>query len=282
MLIRALLIFLMLTLSGCETLDLQNLDVNSLYNAATKVADAFTVEPEEERELGKNMSAVLLGARPLAKSKRLNRYVNQVGMWLAMNSSRPYLDWRFGVLQTDAINAFAAPAGYVFVTTGMLDHLQNEAELAAVLAHEIIHVNRQHHVEAMKSGAVRGLLRNTAFAIGEGMQLDSTHPQYMEWAKKVSVAAQNLYSKGLDRDDELEADKLGIRLLAKAGYDPYAFISGLQMLESLNPSDSGLALLFKTHPRPEDRIRRVSSSLASLTDLPSANTLAKRYKRFVK
>ena len=104
----------------------------------------------------------------------------------------------------------------------------------------------------------------------------------MEWAKKVSVAAQNLYSKGLDRDDELEADKLGIRLLAKAGYDPYAFISGLQMLESLNPSDSGLALLFKTHPRPEDRIRRVSSSLASLTDLPSANTLAKRYKRFVK
>lgn len=271
-----------LALAACENLNVNNIDVGALYQATTNVVKAYTVSDEQEREMGKNMSAILLGAKPLEDDAQLNRYVNQVGRWLALNSQRPDLAWRFGVINTDSVNAFAAPGGYVFITKGMLMHLNNEAELAAILAHEIIHVNKQHYLEAMKSSSLRGALFTSLSVAADAAKLDQNDQQYREWAEKVSTAAKGVYSKGLSRDDEFEADAQGIRLLAKAGYDPYALISGLQMLEGLGNSEGWGTLLFKTHPKPMDRIEQLSEYLPALENLAYAQVLANRFAANVK
>lgn len=134
-------------LTSCKTTSFKigNLDVGNIVSQGVNVFNANTIDETQEIQFGENMSALLLGTRPLYDNKEINIYVNQVGMWLASNSVRPILPWHFGVINSSSINAFAAPGGYVFITSAMLKQLDNEAQLAAVLAHEIIHVVEQHH-----------------------------------------------------------------------------------------------------------------------------------------
>ena len=127
---------------GCKTTGLKigNYDVGGFIEQGIKLWSASNVSLEQEIQFGENMSAILLGTRGLNTNKALNQYVNHVGMWLASNTNRTDLPWHFGVIDSDAINAFAAPGGYIFITSGMVNTMNSEAELAAVLAHEIIHV----------------------------------------------------------------------------------------------------------------------------------------------
>jgi predicted Zn-dependent protease len=267
-----LMISLLLTLGlfSCKTTSLKigNFDVGKIVNQGVELWDANNIDETQEIQFGQNMSAVLLGTRALQPDKPLNVYVNKVGMWLALNSTRPNLPWRFGVINSSSINAFAAPGGFVFITSGMLMQLQNEAQLAAVLAHEIIHVTAKHHLNALKDGALRGALTETLFLSAEAYQgntgASSKDQQYRAWAKKITGAAQDIYSKGLDKEDEFQADQAGIRLLAKSGYDVYAFINNLQVLEAIAPDDSSLALLYKTHPTPTQRLQAIAEPLAQL------------------
>lgn len=258
------------TLSACKSTSLKvgNLDIGKLVNQGVKVFDANNIDEAQEIQLGINMSAVLLGTRPLVASESINKYVNQVGMWLAQNSERPNLPWHFGVIDSTAINAFAAPGGHVFITSAMIKQLDNEAQLAAVLAHEIIHVTKLHHLNAIKDGALREAITESLFISADAYQSNSPtssqDKQYNAWAQKVTGAAQDLYSKGLDRSDEFQADKLGIILLAKSGYDAYAFVDNLQLLASIAADDSALALMYKTHPTPEQRLEAMVSQLETL------------------
>ena len=279
--IKTLICGALLTLTGCSSLKVNNIDLGAIYTSTTNLVKAYTTTPEDEREMGKNMSALLLGTRPLINSGHVNRYVNLVGKWLALHSSQPNLDWRFGVIDTGAVNAFAAPGGYVFVTKGMLQRLNSEAELAAILAHEIIHVNEQHHLEAMKGSSVRDALFTSLSTIASAADLDEKDREYQQWAESVSGAARNVYSKGLSRDDELSADSKGLALMARAGYDPYAFLSTLQMLDSLGKEDGWGSLLFKTHPKPADRIDNLISPLEKLDSLPYALVLNDRYQSVI-
>ena len=105
---------------------------------------------EEEVAIGRQASGNILGAAPLVKDTRLQQYVNRVGRWVAGQSERPDLNWHFGVIETNDLNAFAAPGGYIFVTKGLYRVLQNESELAAVLAHEIGHVIKKHHLKILQ------------------------------------------------------------------------------------------------------------------------------------
>lgn len=100
------------------------------------------IDEPKEIEIGRNLAAVLLGAKPALKDARTQRYVNELGRWLALHSSRPQLPWLFVMLDDPGVNAFAAPGGFVFVTKGLLDRTFSEAELAGVLAHEIVHVEK--------------------------------------------------------------------------------------------------------------------------------------------
>lgn len=136
-------------LSGCKTID-----INQLASAGGTFKQAFVPASEtEEADIGRESAAVLLGAAPLLDDARVQAYVNKVGLWVALQSDRPDLKWRFAVLDDADINAFAAPGGYVFITKGLLARLRNESELAGVLAHEIGHVVATHHLIAIRKEA---------------------------------------------------------------------------------------------------------------------------------
>ncbi len=259
-----------------------NLDVGKLVEQGVNVFNANNIDEEQEIQFGENMSAVLLGTRPLYENKDINLYVNKVGMWLAANSSRPHLPWQFGVINSTAINAFAAPGGFVFITSGMLMQLENESQLAAVLAHEIAHITQKHHLNAIKDDANRSAVTESLFISAQAYQ-DNTESSnedkgYRIWAKKVTGMAQDLYSKGLDRDDEFQADQYGIRLLAKSGYDAFAYIDNLQIIASIAADDSALALLYKTHPTPSQRLEALANQLDKLA-MNDGLLLTKRFKQ---
>jgi len=274
------------SVTACKNLPINTQELTKLYDAGAKVREANNITPEQEVQFGENMSAVLLGAGGLHSSSKLNQYVNKVGGVLASNSSRPELDWKFGVIDTNSVNAFAAPGGFVFVTSGMINLLENEAELAAVLSHEIAHVTEKHHLEALKSGSMRNLISETTFLAADRYAQNSnsraSEIASSEWTEKVVGAAHGLYAKGLDRDDEFDADKKGFKLLVRSGYDGYAYLSVLQKLSMFAANDDEMQLLFATHPNPEDRLKKVGKQIDKIEELGSVAVLTSRFRQNVK
>ncbi len=233
--------------------DFSNLqDLKGAMEKAQKVQEKVRTATEDisepkEIEMGDGIASNLLGAAPLLQNRAVQKYVNDVGRWLALQTERPDLPWQFGVLDDNDINAFAAPGGYVFITKGLLANMKSEAELAGVLAHEISHVLRRHHLNAIKKGARTGLMAEFA---GAALKESGANPAF----NKLVNAGTELYARGLDKDDEFEADRMGVVIAARAGYDPYGLPAVLQTLQGLNAQDSKLALMFKTHPAPADRL----------------------------
>ena len=219
-------------------------------------------EEDEERALGQDVAATLLGASKPVANPKLQQYVNRVGLWVALQGSRPNLAWRFAVLDNDNVNAFATPGGYVFITRGLLAQLQSEAELAAVLGHEIAHVEKKHHLKAMKKDAGIKLLGRGVGHVAGG----AGSAEDRERLSKVAGVAKGLYARGLDKEDEYDADRLGTVLAARAGYDPYGMVQVLQTLDSVNADSGKFALLFKTHPKPAERLARLDQALGSRLD----------------
>lgn len=236
---------------------------------------SFMAEPpqtlEEERNIGRTVAGSLLGAAPLVRDDDLQRYVNAVGRWVALQSERPDLAWRFGVIDTEDINAFAAPGGYVFITKGLYRRLDNEAQLAGVLAHEIGHVIRKHHLRMMQqSRALAELGGAVGKKAGESSQI----------AGNFLGNFWEAFARGLDKDAEFEADRIGMVLAARAGYDAYGLPTVLQEIGHLSASDGRVAFLFKTHPHPDERFAKLSEAVGSrLDDLPPGKSVAHRFYR---
>jgi predicted Zn-dependent protease len=223
-------------------------DFNKALDIAKKIQQASkTVGEPEEIQIGHGIATNLLGASPLLPDNKAQLYVNQVGRWLSLQTERPDLPWQFGVLESSDINAFATPGGTIFITNGLLQRLNNESELAGVLAHEMVHVLRKHHLAALQKGARMDLASELA---GAALK-DKADPAVLNKAIK---AGTEVYARGLDKNDEFEADRMGIVIATRAGYDPYGLPAVLQMLDSINAQDSSLALMFKTHPAPRDRL----------------------------
>ncbi len=258
LLLSAYLSMLSLTAHGFD-LNLKNLDLDKLKSFAGKAQNLREVDEKGEIEIGSNVSANLLGVAPLVKDDRIQGYVNRVGLWLAMQTERPDLIWHFAVLDTDTVNAFAAPGGYIFITKGLFLKLHSEAELAGVLAHEMVHVLKRHHLNAIQKSAQVGLLADAA-------SLAAGNKENSEILQKAISAGTELYARGLDKDDEYEADRMGVVIAARAGYDPYALEAVLQTLDAMNPQDGSLALMFKTHPAPGQRLQLLDAAMTSKMD----------------
>ena len=238
---------------------LRDLNVNRLVDTVKTIGKATReIDENEEIAIGRDVAARLLGAAPLANDARAQRYVNNVGRWLASQSERPDLPWRFGVMDASQVNAFAVPGGTIFITRGLLARISSEAELAGVLAHEIVHVVKKHHLKAIQKGAFAGLSADAA-----GSALGNVNS---EARKKLIAFGTEMYSRGLDKGDELEADRLGVVIAARGGYDAYGLPAVLQTLQSMNASDSSLALMFKTHPSPGERLDALASRMQPTLD----------------
>ncbi len=232
-------------------------------------------DEQEEHELGRIAAATLLGAAKPMSNKDLEAYVSKVGLWVALQSERPDLPWRFAVLDDSSINAFAAPGGYVFVTRGLLAKLHNEAELAGVLGHEISHVVLKHHLKALRREAGTQLLSDLGSdALAQKAGRASIPPELLN---TVSAQAKTLYSRGLDKSDEYAADQLGVQLAGRAGYDPYGLLAVLQTLDSMDSNDGSLALLYQTHPRPADRLVQLDKLSEQLDAFGQQPTLQPRF-----
>jgi len=253
-----------------------NLNLNRVFDTGKNILDATKdVNEKQEGEIGREYAALLVGAAPLLANAEVQRYVNRVGRWVALHTERPDLNWQFGVLDSDNINAFATPGGYVLITKGLLARLRNEAELGGVLAHETAHVVKKHHLNAMKKG--KGI---EAGANVVSMYLEQQGQRSAAAKEKLVGGMKEIMLRGLDKDDEFEADRMGVIIAARAGYDPFGLPSVLQMLQSLNPKDSELSLMFATHPDPGSRLdaldRATGSRLDRFTSQPQA---AERYAR---
>ncbi|MBI5890729.1 MAG: M48 family metalloprotease [Nitrosomonadales bacterium] len=235
--------------------DLGSVDWKKAAETVKKVqrANAEIDEPQEIT-LGDGIASNLLGAAPLLDNPAVQQYVNRIGRWLTLQTERPDLPWQFGVLDDNDVNAFAAPGGYVFITKGLLAQMNSEAELAGVLAHEISHVLRKHHLQAIKKGARAELLSDLA---NDAIRSNNADPRFT----KLVSAGTEVYARGLDKKDEFEADRMGVVIAARGGYDPYGLPAVLQTLQSINPTDSNVALMFKTHPAIADRLSQLDREM---------------------
>lgn len=224
---------------------------------------------QEEIQIGREITGNLLGAAPLVKDDALQKYVNQVGRWVANQSERADLSWHFGVIESEDINAFAAPGGYVVITKGLYRKLENEAQLAGVLSHEIAHVVRSHHLKILQKSQ---LLDLGAGLLGKQIGKDN------QVIQKVIGSGAEICARSLDKSAEFEADRMGVALTARAGYEPYGLPEVLQAIGQTGKNESSVALLFKTHPHPDERLINLDDSIGNRLDpVKGGKTLNNRF-----
>ena len=223
---------------------------------------ALALSDEDEIRAGEMAAANLLGVAPLVKDDELQRYVNAVGRWVAMGSERPDLPWRFGVIESADVNAFAAPGGFVLITRGLYASLSDEAELAGVLGHEIAHVVERHHVELMRKSL---LLESGAQVLARELERDRE-----ALVKRLVGTGAELFARRLDQGAEFEADRHGVVLAARAGYNPFGLPAVLQKIASVPREDDRVSLLYATHPAPDQRLRKLEGVSAKLYEYEGA------------
>ena len=217
------------------------------------------IDEPKEIEIGRQLAAVLLGSKPIHGDMALQAYVNRLGRWISLHGSRPTLPWAFVVIDDGGYNAFAAPGGYVFVTKGLIDRVSDEAELAAILAHEITHVTSKHHLVALRAKAQAGLLTQLV-----GSQLKNNAGGWV--SSQLLALGRNLYASGLDQQDEFDADRHGVELATRAGFDPFGLAAALQQLRTAMPDDPLFTLSLSTHPPPQQRLDRIELAMGNRLD----------------
>ena len=232
-----------------------------------KAAGLMEYNEAEEAAIGRQIAGNLLGAAPLVKDPQLQKYVNNVGRWVASQSERPDLAWHFGVIETSDINAFAAPGGYIFVTRGLYQMLNEESELAGVLAHEVGHVIRKHHLKILQKSQ----------AVDQGGKLLGEQAGDKEKIRNLIGNGAEIVARSLDKNAEFEADRIAVVLAARAGYEAYGLPQVLQAIGHAG-NDDKVALLFKTHPHPDERYARLGDAMGDRFDDLKGKAPARFYR----
>ncbi|MCU0976944.1 MAG: M48 family metalloprotease [Steroidobacteraceae bacterium] len=248
----ALAAAVLLLAAGCAT------------NPVSGKSDLAFMSQEQERKIGQQMHVQITQTMGVYDDARLQEYVQQLGEKLAKQSHRPELDWKFTVIDTDDVNAFATPGGFVYISRGILPYLASEAELAAVIGHEIAHITARHSVQRQSQSTVAGVL-GAAAAIFTGQ------PALGDLA---GIAGQAVIS-GYGREQELEADRLGAEYLARTGYDPNAIIRVVRVLKEQEMFERDRARaegrnpriyhgVFASHPDNDRRLQEAVAAAAKV------------------
>jgi hypothetical protein len=227
---------------------------SSVLGTAGKVAPKSEAEQAaEELALGPQIAGRVLGARPLWNEAEAQKRVNTVGRWVASQTSRPELPWTFGVIDTAEVNAFAAPGGYILVTRGLYELLASDAELAAVLGHEISHAVERDHYNVIRKQEMTTIGKDVVAGeidVGAGVA-ENYARQYVE------QHGATILVTSLDRQAEFRSDKAAEIYLARAGMNPMALYAVLQKMMALGSESASLAALYKTHPPLDARLDRI-------------------------
>ena len=219
--------------------------------------------------LGENVSEKIRTRYGVVQDAGVHRYVD----WLGRCSRRPArvrtLPWTFIVLDTDGVNAFAAPGGYVHITRGAMALIKNEAELAGVLGHEIIHVTEKH--------TVRAIQKNQAVQMGAAETLSGSAALMN---RVVAAVYENIVERGFGRGEENESDEQGVALANKVGYAPNGLVTFLTTLKDRNKKSKEKRGLFASHPEMQEPLDRITKQIAS-KKLTATATVETRYTKIV-
>ncbi len=233
---------------------------------------APVVSQTDEETVGLAGVAQILGVANLHNSEAAQSYVNLLGSSLASRSGASY-KWVFGVIQSESINAFAFPGGYVVVTSGLIKQLKSEDELAFVLAHEIAHISKKHYYNVVRK-------QRLTEQASKNLQVATNSSDNAQ----LSTLSAQIYARGLDKASEFEADRLGVEIMSNTGYDPAAALSVLDKIQNLKSDDSRSALLFSTHPSVSERFDSLIKS--GIDQLPIATPATNkittnRFQKFI-
>ncbi|THB66855.1 MAG: peptidase M48 [Desulfovibrio sp.] len=247
--------------------------------AAAHAQEEFT--PEQEYYLGRAVGAEVLAVYSPYNNVDANLYLNQLGQTLALFSSKPqtFGGYHFLILDSEDINAFAAPGGLIFVTRGMIKCCESEEALAAVLAHEIGHVQLEHGLEAIESSRSNEVFQVLAeeslstFGPGElGLLVDL-------FGDSIKDITSTMINNGYSREFEREADKAAVAILREAGYEPSGLTAMLEVMQTrLNPQGTDFA---KTHPLPSERIQELGAIGVGMDTVQPLPGRQARYEQFL-
>ena len=251
----------------------------SINRSSAAVEKTFEdITPEQEYYIGRTVAATLLHTDKPYSAEAANEYVNRVGQSLALFCDRPelFLGYRFQIMDTDDVNAFGAPGGFILVSRGMLRCCRSEDALAAVLAHEIGHVEKRHGLRAINKSRITSALTTLGAASAENFGGKDLAELTRTFEDSIADVTSALVNSGYSRKYEHEADAAAVAILSRTGYDPWALIDMLaQMEQRLKPGGLDFA---KTHPPPKDRIKDIRSMLDP--HAPPVPATAARQARF--
>jgi predicted Zn-dependent protease len=230
------------TLAACAT------------NPATGKKEVSLMSEAQEIQLGQQLDAEVRREMGVYNDPALQQYVERVGMSLARVSERPNLPWHFTVVDVPAVNAFALPGGYIYITRGILPFLNDEAQLAGVLGHEIGHVTARHSAQQYTKATSAGL----------GLTLLGIFVPEAQPIQGVAEQALGVLFLKYGRDDELQADDLGVRYTAQSGWNPAGvagMLTTLSRLDEASGSRKGVPNWLSTHPAPADRVAKLQPAI---------------------
>jgi predicted Zn-dependent protease len=226
-------------------------------NPATGKKQFVLISEQQEIAMGLENDKAISAQLGIYEDPELQAYVQRLGTQLAARSERPDLAWTFRVVDDPIVNAFALPGGYIYVTRGILAHLDNEAALCSVIGHEIGHVTARHSVSQMSKAQLATL------GLGIGSVLAPERMQ--QFGGLAQVGMEMLFLK-YSRDDERQADDLGLRYLVRGEYDPRPMPEVFDMLARVGEAAGagGVPAWAATHPRPENRSQRITGQISAL------------------
>jgi predicted Zn-dependent protease len=266
-----------------QTGQISDKDKDTLLKTGEALRSTFAdIKEEEEYYIGRAVAALILSKYSVYNNDSLTQYVNIVGNSLALYSNRPeiYAGYHFLILDTEELNALAAPGGMIFITKGLLRRCKDEDTLALVLSHEIGHVCAKHGLQAIKKSRLLDVFKILGseaaqrFAPAQLSQLTAIFENVL-----ADIVGQ-LIERGYDRKYEYEADKLAVTFGAKTAYDPDGITRFLQTMVGDTSSAAGKGW-FRTHPTPEQRIDKLKAEIAGLSSVPKLeNVRTLRFKQY--
>ena len=252
-------------------------------NLVTKQRQVKFISQKTEIEIGRKAKDQIVKEYGTYKDLEWQIYLDQVGQRVAKQSDRPDLQYDFTIIDTEILNAFAVPGGFVFVTRGLLAECKDEAELAIVLGHEITHIAAWHGIEMLQKAGLLGTL--TALSVVGGAALGAGEAA-IALAQAASIY-ENLYLLGYGRGNELQADQYGVVYAARAGYDPEAMLTFFQRLDVIEKEEMAgqhLSPYWLDHPPTQERLKRAAKWIAQVEQeekQPSLNYNRDKYLSMV-
>lgn len=236
-----------------------------VVNPATGKRQLIFISEGREIEMGREADPQIVASLGLYDDPALQQYVQDMGSRLAARSERPNLPWTFRVVDDPVVNAFALPGGFIYVTRGILAHLNSEAQLASVLGHEIGHVTGRHSVERISRSQL------TQVGLGVGSIVSSTFRDF----SGVAGAGLGLLMLSYGRGDERQADDLGLRYMRRGGFDPREMSGVFELLARVSQAHGGRSTpeWLSTHPDPANRKERINDAVAALNESFAGTTL---------